>query len=392
MGQLATEMKELKQNSGKLPSDKTTNPAHQKKGSLVGQVSTLRSGKNYQKVDTPPQPVDGVVEDLGENGESDDESEPIIVKSNGKNTRATTSEPIQAKEGEPILLPFPEALKDLGNTKIINKRGPQPEEILEVFKQVKINSPLIDAIKQVPAYAKYLKDLCTQKRQHKVPKKVDLTDTVSAVLNGVLPPKLRDPGTPLISIQVGDSKMSRALLDLGASVSILPGSLYDQYDIVPLRRADTTVVLADLTPKLPRGIVREVIVRVEEFYFPVDFLVLDYVSADQVNQPNIILGRPFLATAHAQIDCRTGTVDMTFGNRKVRLNVFSNVSDMFQSDECFMADVIDGCYPHVEDEMLEFCLFCDRIEENHMCDLEEEVQKLEAQSVQERMPPWSHHV
>ncbi|KAJ0465579.1 putative nucleotidyltransferase, Ribonuclease H [Helianthus annuus] len=186
--------------------------------------------------------------------------------------------------------------------------------------------------------------------------------------------------------------MSRALLDLGASVSILPGSLYDQYDFGPLRRADTTVVLADLTPKLPRGIVRDVIVKVEEFFFPVDFLVLDYVSADKNNQPNVILGRPFLATAHAQIDCRTGTVDMTFGNRKVRLNVFSNVSDMFQGDECFMADIIDGCDPHVEDEMPECCLFCDRVEENHMCDLEEEVRKLEVQAVQERRPPWSHQV
>ncbi|KAM0057279.1 putative aspartic peptidase domain superfamily [Helianthus debilis subsp. tardiflorus] len=186
--------------------------------------------------------------------------------------------------------------------------------------------------------------------------------------------------------------MSRALLDLGASVSILPRILYDQYDFGPLRRADTTVVLADLTPKLPRGIVHDVMVKVEEFFFPIDFLVLDYVSADKNNQPNVILGRPFLATAHAQIDCRTGTVDMTFGNRKVRLNVFSNVSDMFQSDECFMADIIDGCDPHDEDEVPECCLFCDRVEENHMCDLEEEVRKLEAQAVQERRPPWSHQV
>ncbi|XP_022032457.1 uncharacterized protein LOC110933547 [Helianthus annuus] len=392
MGQLATEMKELKQSSRKLTSDTTTNPAHQKKGSSVGQVSTLRSGKIYKNVDTPPQLVDGVVEDLGEEGESDDESEPNIVKIDGNNTRATTSKPIKAKEGEPILPPFPEALKDLGNIKIINKKGPQPEEIWEVFKQVKINLPLIDAIKQVLAYAKCLKELCTQKRQHKVPEKVDLTDRVSAVLNGVLPPKLRNPGTPLISIQVGDFKMSRALLDLGASMSILPGSLYNQYIFGPLRHADTTVVLADLTPKIPQGIVCDVIVKVEEFYFPVDFLVLDYVSSDQVYQPNVILGRPFLATAHAQIDCRTRTVDMAFGNRTVRLNMFSNVSDMFSSDECFMADIINGCHPHVEDEMFEFCLLCDKIEENHMCDLEEEVQKLEAQVVQERRPAWSHHV
>ncbi|KAI3811114.1 hypothetical protein L1987_20831 [Smallanthus sonchifolius] len=75
--------------------------------------------------------------------------------------------------------------------------------------------------------------------------------------------------------------MNKALLDLGASVSILPGSLYDQYDFGPLRRANTTVVLADLTPKLPRGIARDVIVKVDQFYYPVDFLVLDYVQSEK---------------------------------------------------------------------------------------------------------------
>src|ERR1044071_7756340 len=122
----------------------------------------------------------------------------------------------------------------------------------------------------------------------------------------------------------GEFKMTRALLDLGASVSILPGSLYDQYEFGPLQESNTTVVLADLTPKLPRGMVTDVIVKVEDFYYPVDFLVLDYVSMDLTKQPTVILGRPFLATANAQINCKTGTLDMTFGNRRVRLNVFSN--------------------------------------------------------------------
>jgi hypothetical protein len=99
-------------------------------------------------------------------------------------------------------------------------------------------------------------------------------------------------------------------------VSILSGSLYDQYDFGPLQKADTTVVLADLTLKLPRGIVCDVIVKVEDFYYPVDFLVLDYVSVEKTKQPNVILGRPFLETANALIDCRKGMVDMTFGYRE----------------------------------------------------------------------------
>ncbi|XP_076924455.1 uncharacterized protein LOC143586892 [Bidens hawaiensis] len=121
---------------------------------------------------------------------------------------------------------------------------------------------------------------------------VDLTANVSSVLTGILPPKLQDSGTPIRPIQVGDFKMTRELLDLGAGVSILPGSLYDQYDFGPLRKADNTVVLADLTLKLPRGIVTDVIVMIKDFYYPVDFLVLDYVTVDPKQQTNVILGRP----------------------------------------------------------------------------------------------------
>ncbi|XP_076951536.1 uncharacterized protein LOC143624928 [Bidens hawaiensis] len=154
----------------------------------------------------------------------------------------------------------------------------------EVFKQVKVNLPLLEAIKQVPANAKFLKVLCTQKRQQKVPKRVDLTERVNAVLKGNLPPKLQDPRTHLINIQAGDFQMLRALLDLGAGVSILPVGLYDQYDFGPLKRVENTVVLADLSHKLPRRIVRDVIVKVEDFYYPVDFLVLDYSSGDSSQQ------------------------------------------------------------------------------------------------------------
>ncbi|XP_076937825.1 uncharacterized protein LOC143605690 [Bidens hawaiensis] len=187
-------------------------------------------------------------------------------------------------------------------------------------------------------------------RTHKLPKQVDLTANVSSVLTGILPPKRQDLGTPIIPIQVGDFKMTRALLDLRAAVSILPGSLYDQYDFGPLRKADTTVVLADLTLKLPRGIVTDVIVMIEDFYYPVDFLVLDYVTVDPKRQPNVILDRPFLATANALISCKTRVVDMAFCNKNLQLNMFSNVSNPLVIDECFAAEVIDGLNPHKSED------------------------------------------
>ncbi|XP_076904123.1 uncharacterized protein LOC143559423 [Bidens hawaiensis] len=149
----------------------------------------------------------------------------------------------------------------------------QNDEVRDKAIQLPSNTK---AIKQVPACAKFLKELCTQRKQQKVPKRGDLTEWVNVVLKGDLPTKHQEPGTPLINIQVGDFQMSRALLDLGARVSILSGGLYDQYDFGPLKRVETTVVVADLSHKLPRGIVWDVIVKVDEFYYPVDILVLYY--------------------------------------------------------------------------------------------------------------------
>ena len=100
--------------------------------------------------------------------------------------------------------------------------GDKTLEILEVLKQVKINIPLLDMIKQVPAYAKFLKDLCTVKRRIKLSKKAFLTEQVSAIIENKAMVKYKDPGCPTISVQIGDSFVERALLDLGASVNLLP--------------------------------------------------------------------------------------------------------------------------------------------------------------------------
>ena len=94
------------------------------------------------------------------------------------------------------------------------------------------------------------------------------------VENNTTPNKLQDPGVPLLSIHIGAFKTEWALLDLGACISIMPGSLYDKYEFGPLQEANTTVVLADQTHTLPRGMIYNVMVHVEDFCYPVDFLVL----------------------------------------------------------------------------------------------------------------------
>ncbi|XP_076914462.1 uncharacterized protein LOC143573480 [Bidens hawaiensis] len=187
--------------------------------------------------------------------------------------------------------------------------------------------------------------------------------------------------------------MTRALLDLGAGVSILPGSLYDQYDFGPLRKADTTLVLADLTVKLSRGIVTDVIVMIENFYYPIDFLVLDYVTVDPKRQPNVILSRPSLATANALINCRTEVVDMTFGNKNLRLNFFSNVSNPLVSDECFASKIIDGLKPNEnEEDAKKECAICCRTTIEHSHQLENEEREVEIYAASIGKPPWSQQV
>ncbi|XP_021975437.1 uncharacterized protein LOC110870563 [Helianthus annuus] len=114
----------------------------------------------------------------------------------------------------------------------------------------------------------------------------------------------KEHGAPLVPIQVGKLKIPQALLDYGVSMSVLPGDLYDMYDFGPLQDIDTMVSLADESWRRPRGMVKNVMIRLGEFDYLVDFLVLDYVSTKTALQQRVILGQPFLYTTSAQINCR----------------------------------------------------------------------------------------
>ena len=114
-------------------------------------------------------------------------------------------------------------------------------DVMELFKKVQINIPLLDAIKQVPAYAKFLKDLCTHKRKIQVSKKVFLTENVSSILKYNTPPKFKDPRCLTISCVIGEHTIGRALLDLGASVNLLPYSVYEQLGLGELKHTPLTL-------------------------------------------------------------------------------------------------------------------------------------------------------
>lgn len=132
-----------------------------------------------------------------------------------------------------------------------------------MFKRVNINIPFHTKTEM----SKFLKDLCTQKQKHHVHKRAFLTEQVSLIIQSKTPPKFKDPGSPTI--------INRALLDLGASVNLLPYSVYKQLGLGELKPTPVTLQLADRSVKLPRGIVEDVLIKVDKFYFPVDFIVLE---------------------------------------------------------------------------------------------------------------------
>ncbi|RVW19934.1 hypothetical protein CK203_115149 [Vitis vinifera] len=147
--------------------------------------------------------------------------------------------------------------------------------ILEVLRQVKVNIPLLDMIKQVLTYAKFLKYLCTIKRGLNVSKKAFPTEQVSSIIQCKSPIKYKDPGSPTISVMIGEMCVEKALLDLGASVNLLPYSVYKQLGLGELKPTSITLSLADRSVKIPRGMIEDVLVQVDKFYYLVDFVVLD---------------------------------------------------------------------------------------------------------------------
>ncbi|KAL6310867.1 hypothetical protein AAG906_027312 [Vitis piasezkii] len=264
---------------GKFPSQPSQNPkgvhevetqeGESSKLREVKAVITLRSGKEVD------QPLPKVRQD-----EELMSKKTLVKESNNQEEKKD----MMKKHMPP---PFPQALH--GKKEIKNS-----SEILEVLRQVKVNIPLLDMIKQVPTYAKFLKDLCTVKRGLHVTKNAFLTEQVSAIIQSKSPVKYKDPGCPTIS-QLG----------LGG--------------LKP-----TTITLSLVTVgKNPKRVIEDVLVQVDKFYYPVDFVVLDLDPiVKEVNYVPIILGRPFLATSNAIINCRNGVMQLTFGNMTLELNIF----------------------------------------------------------------------
>ncbi|GKC24701.1 zinc knuckle CX2CX4HX4C containing protein [Tanacetum coccineum] len=146
---------------------------------------------------------------------------------------------------------------------------------------------------------------------------VKLNARCSPVLQNELPPKEKDPGSFVLPCIIGNTTVSNALADLGASISIMPFSMFKRLGLENPRPINMVIEMADRSMQSPKGIVENVLVKIHKFIFPVDFVTLDIVEDNKVP---IILGRPMLATAHARIDVFGGKILLEVGKEQVIFN------------------------------------------------------------------------
>ncbi|XP_076918871.1 uncharacterized protein LOC143579444 [Bidens hawaiensis] len=162
----------------------------------------------------------------------------------------------------------------------------------------------------MPKYAKFLKDLLKRKDRLVEVSSIPLMGDCSAVVLNRVPEKLSDPGVFMIPVLFGSDAMSHALADLGASISLKPYSMYEKLELGELTTTRMSLSLADRSVKYPRGIIENLLVKVDKFVFPVDLVVLDMEADEKVP---IILGCPFLGTAKALIDVYDGKITLRVG-------------------------------------------------------------------------------
>ncbi|XP_073051355.1 uncharacterized protein [Primulina eburnea] len=287
IGQLAKALKD--QNRGQFPSNTEVNPREQCK------AVTLRSGKEIGI----PEPTEESVE--------------VTVEEDEGKSESVGEEKVE--EPEKLLKPRPLPKVNLPYPQRFKKKGldDQFAKFLEIFKKIHINIPFADALEQIPNYAKFIKDVMSKKRKLQEFETVKLTEECSAILQRKLPQKLKDPRSFTIPCVIGDSRVNRALCDLGASINLMPFSIYRTLELGEVKASTITLQLADRSLTYPRGIVEDVLVKVEKFIFPADFVILD-MEEDQ--ETPLIFGRPFLATGKALIDVHKGELTLRVGSMK----------------------------------------------------------------------------
>ena len=176
-----------------------------------------------------------------------------------------------------------------------------------MMRKIQVNVTFVDLLTKIPSYARFMKQLVSNKTKLARGGTIQLTETCSALFNSTLPPKMKDPGAFTIPCQLGKEKFEHTLCDLGASISLMPFPTFNRLGMGKLKETRMTLQLADRSLVTPSGFIEDVIVKVDNLYFPCDFVIVDI--KEDARAP-LIVGRPFLATADAHIEVAKGTISL----------------------------------------------------------------------------------
>nr|GFA30179.1 reverse transcriptase domain-containing protein [Tanacetum cinerariifolium] len=193
-----------------------------------------------------------------------------------------------------------------------------------------------------------------------------------------LPEKLGDPGRFLIPCDFSEFDNFLALADLGASINLMPLSIWKNLRLPTLNDTKMVLELADRTISKPTGVAENVFVKVRKFYFPADFVVLDFIADPRVP---LILGRPFLSIAHAIIDVHEREIILRQDKQSLTLKCGDTPSiSQYKFQSLNKIDLIDAGESDFYSEEIENFLNDDSIPigiENYVFNMEEDILFLE---------------
>nr|GFB42753.1 reverse transcriptase domain-containing protein [Tanacetum cinerariifolium] len=182
--------------------------------------------------------------------------------------------------------------------------------------------------------------------------KTPLNENCSALVLKKLPEKLGDPGRFLIPCDFTGLDNCLALADLGASINLMPLSIWKKLRLPTLNDRKMVLELVDRTISKLTGVAKNVFVKVGKFYFSADFVILDFVTDPRVP---LILGRPFLSTAHALIDVYEGEITLRYDNQSLTLKCGDTPSISYNNLESLnKVDLIDATCEEYSQEVLGF--------------------------------------
>ncbi|CAN0858215.1 hypothetical protein LINGRAHAP2_LOCUS7135 [Linum grandiflorum] len=317
--QIAKIMQRLEQRPlGQLPSNTEANP-NNIKGNGATNVKeayaiSLRSGTTIEG-NTKQVPTQTMVP------EEVDEVPLTTSKDATKATKKVTFAPIEERHDKK---PYPGVLKR-------KKKDTLKEfkKFQELMKNQEITLSFLEVFTKIPAYAKFLKEMLKKNFDvhNAITESKGADEESSSIL--ITPTKQRDPGSFTLPCTIQNIRINRGLADLGASVNVMPYSLYKQLALGELRPTDMILQLANKASIRPRGIIEDVLVTIGPFEIPADFTVLDTDEFDT----NILLRRPFLATAQAVIDVNNGCLSLTVGQESVTFRLKDGMKHSHLSDD-----------------------------------------------------------